>query len=145
MIIRKATLLDISAIIFLLHKMHEETEIETPKINSVKLINKINVLLHDGLVLVAVDDNKVVGSIAGQISQDWWTDETHLADAWYYVMKNSRKSLAGKKLIDEFIKLAKKAKLKLRLGHIFSGDIERKDKFYERLGFVRAGSVYMEA
>ena len=34
--------------------------------------------------------------------------------------------------------------MKIRLGHIFSGDLERKDKFYERLGMVKAGSTYVE-
>ena len=145
MIIRKATLLDISAIIYLLNMMHKETEIQIPKIHSQKLVDKINQLLHQGIVLVAVQDNKVVGSIAGQISSDWWSEENYLTDAWFYVAKENRKSNIAKKLMQNFIKVAKEAKLKLRVGHIFSGDIERKDKFFERLGFVKAGSVYMEA
>ena len=145
MIIRRATLLDVSAIIFLLQMMHKETEIETPKINTAKMLDRINMLLHKGVVLVAEKDKLIVGTIAGQVSQDWWTDEQHLADAWYYVAKDYRKSIIGKKLLQDFIKIAKEAKVKLRLGHIFSGDIKRKDKFYERMGFVKAGSVYMEA
>ena len=140
MIIRRATLLDVSAIIFLL-----QTEIETPKINTAKMLDRINMLLHKGVVLVAEKDKLIVGTIAGQVSQDWWTDEQHLADTWYYVRKDYRKSIIGKKLLQDFIKIAKEAKVKLRLGHIFSGDIKRKDKFYERMGFVKAGSVYMEA
>ena len=145
MIIRRATLLDVSAIIFLLQMMHKETEIETPKINTAKMLDRINMLLHKGAVLVAEKAKLIVGTIAGQVSQDWWTDEQHLADTWYYVRKDYRKSIIGKKLLQDFIKIAKEAKVKLRLGHIFSGDIKRKDKFYERMGFVKAGSVYMEA
>ena len=145
MIIRRATLLDVSAIIFLLQMMHKETEIETPKINTAKMLDRINMLLHKGVVLVAEKDKLIVGTIAGQVSQDWWTDEQHLADTWYYVRKDYRKSIIGKKLLQDFIKIAKEAKVKLRLGHIFSCDIKRKDKFYERMGFVKAGSVYMEA
>ena len=34
--------------------------------------------------------------------------------------------------------------MKLRMGHIYSGDLSRKDKFYERLGLIKAGSVYVE-
>ena len=145
MIIRRATLLDVSAIIFLLQMMHKETEIETPKINTAKMLDRINMLLHKGVVVVAEKDKLIVGTIAGQVSQDWWTDEQHLADTWYYVRKDYRKSIIGKKLLQDFIKIGKEAKVKLRLGHIFSGDIKRKDKFYERMGFVKAGSVYMEA
>ena len=47
-------------------------------------------------------------------------------------------------LVKNFIKLAKEAKLTVRLGHVFSGDVERKDKFFERLGLIKAGSVYVE-
>ena len=36
------------------------------------------------------------------------------------------------------------AKLKIKLGHVFSGDIERKDKFFERLGLTKAGSLFVE-
>jgi len=34
--------------------------------------------------------------------------------------------------------------MKIRLGHLFSGDIDRKDKFFKRLGFAKAGSIFVE-
>ena len=142
--IRRANVLDISAIIFMLNEMHKETKVEVPKINTHKLINKINELLHKGLVLVAIEDNKIVGSIAGMSVNDWWSDEMFISDAWFYVFPEYRKSPYAKNLCIDFIKIAKEAKLKVRLGHVFSGDLERKDKFYERLGLVKVGSTYME-
>ena len=75
---------------------------------------------------------------------DWWSEEKYLADSWFYVFPDSRKSNIAKNLIIDFMKIAKEAKLKIRLGHVFSGDIDRKDKFYEKLGLVKAGSIYME-
>ena len=42
------------------------------------------------------------------------------------------------------MKVAKEAKLKLRLGHIFSGDMDRKDKFFTRMGLQKVGSTFME-
>jgi|TARA_A100000172_G_C2955945_1_gene80739 GNAT superfamily N-acetyltransferase len=142
--IRRANVLDISAIIFMLNEMHKETKVEVPKINTHKLINKINELLHKGLVLVAIEDNRIVGSIAGTTVNDWWSDEMYISDAWFYVFPKHRKSSYAKNLCIDFIKIAKEAKLKVRLGHVFSGDLERKDKFYERLGLVKVGSTYME-
>jgi len=41
--------------------------------------------------------------------------------------------------------MSKDAKLKIRLVHIFSGDLERKDNLFKRLGFVKAGSIFVEA
>ena len=143
--IRRATVIDISALALMLDQMHKETEIEVPKINTLKLINKINDLVHNGLVFVCVKDNKIQGSIAGQICQDWWSEDKYIADTWFYVFKDQRKSDVAKKLIQTYIKTAKDVKLKIRLGHIFSGDLNRKDKFFERLGFVKAGSIFVEA
>ena len=145
MIIRKANMLDISAIIYLLFKMHEETTIKPPKINSVKLIEKINYLFHKGIVLVAEVDNKIVGSIAGQVTEDWWSDEKYVGDVWFYVFKDQRKSDVAKKLLQTYIKTSKDAKMKIRLGHLFSGDMDRKDKFFKRLGLAKAGSIFVEA
>ena len=142
--IRRANVLDISAIIFMLNQMHKETEVEVPKINTQKLINKINELLHRGVILVAIENNKLVGSIGGITVTDWWSDEPYLSDAWFYVSPDFRKSTFAKNLCMDFIKVAKDAKMKVRLGHVFSGDLDRKDKFYERLGLVKVGSTYME-
>ena len=51
----------------------------------------------------------------------------------------------AKNLLQDYIKMSKDAKLKIRLGHIFSGDLERKDNLFKRLGFVKAGSIFVEA
>ena len=143
--IRRATILDISALTIMLDTMYKETEFKVPKINSMKLISKINELVHNGLVFVSIKDNKIQGSIAGQICADWWSEEKYLGDVWFYVFKDQRKSDVAKKLIQAYIKTAKDAKMKIRLGHVFSGDIGRKDNFYKRLGFVNAGSIFVEA
>ena len=142
--IRRANVLDISALIFMLNEMHKQTEVEVPKINTHKLIERINELLHKGVVVVAVEDKKIVGSIGGWVTTDWWTDESHLSDLWFYVYPEHRKSRFAKNLCMDFIKIAKDAKLKTRLGHIFSGDLDRKDKFYSKLGMKKIGSTYME-
>ena len=63
-----------------------------PNINSQKMINRINDLIHNGLVFVALKDNKIQGSIAGQICTDWWSEEKYIGDVWFYVFKNQRKS-----------------------------------------------------
>ena len=119
MIIRRANVGDISGIIFLLQMMHEETVVDIPKINTGKLVHKINELLHTGIILVAVDNEKVIGSISHKKNKDWWSDEDYIGDLWYYVMKDYRKSDIAKKLLNHFVKIVKEVKLQLRLGHVF--------------------------
>ena len=144
--IRRATIFDISALAMMLVDMHNQTELETPKISSEKLINKISEAVHRGVVFVATtDENGIIGSIGGHVGSDWWSEEKFLADNWFYVHPENRKSRAGYLLIKEFMNVAKEAKIPLRLGHIFSGDLERKDKFYTKLGLIKAGIVYVES
>ena len=75
--IRKASVLDISAITYMLNTMHKETELNVSTINTFKLVNKVNEIIHTGIVLVAIQDNKLVGSIGGTTSSDWWSEEKH--------------------------------------------------------------------
>ena len=142
--VRRAVASDISAIYAMLKEMHGNTKLEVAPIDDYKLLNKINEVIHKGLVLVSYKDNEITGSIAGTTTSDWWSIEPFLADMWFYVSPLHRKSRAAFILIKSFIKIAKDANLKIRLGHFYSGDMVRKDKFYEKLGLVKAGSTYVE-
>jgi GNAT superfamily N-acetyltransferase len=129
----------------MLQVMHSETIDGTSPIDSEKLTSAINNALHRGVVVVAEIDNKIVGSIGGMETSDWWSSEKYLADLFFFVYKEHRKSTIAVKLIKSFMEIGKKANMKMKLGHVYSGDGDRKDKFYERLGFVKAGSLYTEA
>ena len=135
---------EISALYVMLKEMHSNTDTDVAPIDEYKLVSKINEVVHKGLVLVSVKDNMITGSIGGMSTSDWWSNQPFLSDMWFYVTPSQRKSDAAISLIKAFIKVAKDAKLKVRLGHIYSGDLDRKDKFYERLGLVKAGSTYVE-
>lgn len=145
MTVRRAEPLDISALTAMLVEMHQQTELPTPPISSEKMIAKINEVIHKGVVFVAIEENRLVGSVGGMVGQDWWSDQKFLADNWFYVSPDHRKSSIALKLIKNFIEVANDAKLPVRLGHIFSGDIDRKDKLFEKLGMIKAGSVFVEA
>jgi GNAT superfamily N-acetyltransferase len=143
--LRLATVEDLSELYMMLQVMHSETIDGTSPIDSEKLTSAINNALHRGVVVVAEIDNKIVGSIGGVETSDWWSSEKYLADLFFFVYKEHRKSTIAVKLIKSFMEIGKKANMKMKLGHVYSGDGDRKDKFYERLGFVKAGSLYTEA
>ena len=142
--IRRATIEDIRQIYEMLINMHSQTEIKLAPIKPEKLYVTIKTALEKGIVLVAEVKDKIVGSIAGIISSDWWSDQEFLKDLWFYVFPENRKSSIAIKLVKCFIKIGNSAKLKIKLGHVFSGDIERKDKFFRHLGLEKAGSLYVE-
>ena len=60
--VRGAGPLDISALAHMLAEMHQQTELPVPPINTERLINKINEVVHRGVVFVAIDDE---GKMAG--------------------------------------------------------------------------------
>jgi|TARA_R110000803_G_scaffold60341_1_gene119526 N-acetylglutamate synthase-like GNAT family acetyltransferase len=142
--IREATMQDIKPIYEMLLNMHSETKIKLAPVKPEKLYNTIKLALEEGIVLVAEVEGKIIGSLGGMKNCDWWSDEKHLSDIWYYVAPEKRNSLAAIKLVKNFIYSGNSAKLKIKLGHVFSGDIERKDKFFERLGLTKAGSLFVE-
>jgi GNAT superfamily N-acetyltransferase len=143
--IRLATVEDLSEIYMMLNVMHSETIEGTSPIDSEKLTSAINNALHKGVVIVFDVNGKIAGSIAGVETSDWWSKEKYLADMWFFVYKEHRRSNIAAKLIKSFMRIAKEAQLKIKLGHVYSGDGERKDKFYERLGLSKVGSLYTEA
>jgi len=142
--IRTATVLDLSALYGMLHVMHEESEYTVSTINSEKGTAAISSALHRGVVLVAEVDGKIVGSIGGMETSDWWSSDIYLADLWFYVYKDWRNSTIAVKLIKKFMDIGKNANIKVKLGHIHGGDTDRKDNFYTRLGLVKTGSMYLE-
>jgi L-amino acid N-acyltransferase YncA len=142
---RKAAPLDISALIMLLVSAHQETELEVSPINSEKAISTISDVIHRGVSFVAVtDNNTIAGSIGGGTISDWWSTKPVLSDYWFYVPKEHRNSDIAMQLVKRFIEAGKEAKVSIQLGHILSGDVDRKDHLFERLGFIKAGSTFLE-
>ena len=145
MIYRRANVLDISGIIWLLSKMHEEGGKELSTANWTKVSYAILQSISSGVVWLAEKDSEIVGSIGGYATSDWYSDDKYLGDLWCYVEPNSRNSSAAKDLISKFRNDAKEANLFVKLGPVFNGkDTERKENFYSKLGLKRLGAVYSE-
>jgi len=144
MIIRRAVPEDVSEIHKMLIDMYSRIEIPASPLSEKKVLEVIKSAMEKGIVIVAEVEGKIIGSLGGMANSDWWSDQKHLSDIWFYVSPDKRNSRAAVKLVKCFIKIGKEIKMKVKLGHYYSGDIERKDKFFDRLGFVRTGSLYTE-
>jgi hypothetical protein len=144
MIIRRAVPEDVSELHKMLIDMYSRIEIPASPLSEKKVLEVIKSAMEKGIVIVAEVEGKIIGSLGGMANSDWWSDQKHLSDIWFYVSPDKRNSRAAVKLVKCFIKIGKEIKMKVKLGHYYSGDIERKDKFFDRLGFVKAGSLYTE-
>jgi hypothetical protein len=118
MMIRLATVMDLSELYHMLYVMHSETSHNLSPIVSEKLTTAISMSLHRGVVLVAEVDGHIIGSIGGMETTDWWSDEKYLADMWFFVYKEHRKSTAAIKLVKSFMQIGKDASIRIKLGHV---------------------------
>ena len=144
MIIRRAVPEDVSEIHKMLIDMYSRIEIPASPLSEKKVLDVVKSAMEKGIVIVAEVEGKIIGSLGGMANSDWWSEQKHLSDIWFYVSPDKRNSRAAVKLVKCFIKIGKEIKMKVKLGHYYSGDIERKDKFFNRLGFVKTGSLYTE-
>ena len=144
MIIRRAVPDDIPEVYKLLIAMHDGFEVPRSPVSEGKILHMIKHMIDKGIVLLAEDKGKILGTQAGNFSSDWWSEEKFLADTWFFVHPDARKSRAAIKLVKCFIKIGKELKVKVKLGHVYSGDLDRKDKFFNKLGFMKAGSLFVE-
>tara|TARA_R110000824_G_scaffold262254_1_gene451012 strand:- start:2996 stop:3436 length:441 start_codon:yes stop_codon:yes gene_type:complete len=144
MIIRRALPEDVPEIHKMLIDMYSRIEISASPLSENKLLSVIKSAMEKGIVIIAEVKGKILGSLGGMVNSDWWSEEKHLSDIWFYVYPDERNSRAAVKLVKCFIKIGKEIKMKVKLGHYYSGDIDRKDKFFDRLGFVKTGSLYTE-
>ena len=143
--IKRASPVDISTLYVLLNKMHEGTVFKIAPIQSETLIKKITEVIYRGVCFITYDKNKggITGSVGGMVGNDWWSDKPFLGDLWFYVLPEYRKTRSAFLLVKEFISFGKNLKLSIRMGHIFSGDIDKKDKFFEHFKFIKAGSTFI--
>ena len=142
--IRRAEQTDVSELYDMLTDMHSQTVLPVSPMKKDKVMNMIILAITRGVVYVATEKNKILGSIGGMSTSDWWSTDEYLGDLWFYVFPEHRKSNIAIKLVKTFINYGKEVKLKIKLGSVYSGDLRRKDNFYNRLGFVNAGSLYLE-
>lgn len=115
-------------------------------------LSAINVNLEKGIQWVVFnvnqmafgveDEGKLVGSIGLHRTSPWYSDSEYLADGWFYVLPEYRKTGVGKMLIDAAKKFAEEAKLPLIVGVFTSEDADTKAQVMQKLGLSMVGGLF---
>ena len=115
-------------------------------------LSAINVNLEKGIKWVVFnvnqmafgveDDGKLVGSLGLHRTSPWYSDSEYLADGWFYVLPEYRKTGVGKMLIDAAKKYAAEANLPLIIGVFTSEDAETKTKVMQKMGMTMVGGMF---
>lgn len=115
-------------------------------------LSAINVNLEKGVQWVVFnvnqmafgveEDGKLVGTLGLHRTSPWYSDSEYLADGWFYVLPEYRKTGVGKMLIDEAKKFAEEAKLPLIIGVFTSEDADTKAQVMQKLGLTMVGGLF---
>lgn len=115
-------------------------------------LSAINVNLEKGVQWVVYNTNqmafgveengKLVGTLGLHRTSPWYSDSEYLADGWFYVLPEYRKTGVGKMLIDEAKKFAEEVKLPLIIGVFTSEDADTKAQVMQKLGLTMVGGLF---
>lgn len=134
---------DILGIVALIVEVHQSLAYVAPGIDRDKTYAYVLWLMQNGLVLVAEEDQMVVGSLGVEEVEPWYTRIKVLSDVWFYIKPEYRASRIAK----EFLGVAKKVSddsgmpVQFCVSHGF--DLERKDVWFKRNGFRNVGGIYI--
>jgi GNAT superfamily N-acetyltransferase len=142
--VKLATEADMPRLMELLRAMHAEIGIGA--LNAPKVFHLVSRLLRDGAVLVAVEDNLIIGAIGLELRAWWYSDDTVLGDYFFFVDAEHRGSEAAVRLIERASEFAHQAGRPLMLGVLSLVETERKNLFFRRRfpTFKPCGELFIE-
>lgn len=142
----KAQIDHTSHVVMCLREMHAGLEEHDTPIDDRAAISHITRVITDGICLLAVtEDNRTAGCLGAELEYNWYSSTNpHLADSFFFVKEEFRTTRAGILLMKNYIAFAKERELPIHTAHQFSqlDQMDKKDKFYERLGYKKVGSVF---
>jgi GNAT superfamily N-acetyltransferase len=98
--------------------------------------------INQGVVLVVRDDEGVVGTLALEAAEPWYSTEKQLGDRWFFVLPNERGHGSAVALMDAAKRVAAEHNMKLFMSNVTGDKVEAKDRFFRKNGFEVLGGVY---
>ena len=139
--IRPAAALDAANIVRLLKQSWlEETALPADRVNDWKALQFVINTLGEGRVLVAELSGRIVGTIAAQVTQEPWSDDSLIEVRWLYAVTTSKDEIL-RVLLEQAEAYSDEQGLPM-LSRVFSYSRDRVDHFGGRAGYVSMGSSY---
>jgi len=134
--IRKAELKDVAELKTLTDRMLAHTGL------GVATVEKIRALVTSpkSLVLLAFDEEKLIGYTCGILHESVFNDRLRVSDIGVYVDRNYRAGSLAKRLIDQLEQWSKQQGAEeLWLGQTTGDNPDQVVKYYNRLGYTTKG------
>ena len=142
--LRKACEDDTYQIRELLKNWLVETNLDFGKTNNSKARENILEYIDKHFVIVAEDDNKIIGSIAMANCDTWYTDKAFYRTLWFFVDQEKRNPQIAKSLLDFAREYAKIRNIPMILEIMQGKDMERKHQWATRQHLNYLGGTYSE-
>ena len=142
--LRKACEDDAYQIRELLKNWLVETKLDFGKTNNSKARENILEYIDKHFVIVAEDDNKIIGSIAMANCDTWYTDKAFYRTLWFFVDQEKRNPQIAKSLLDFAREYAKIRNIPMILEIMQGKDMERKHQWATRQHLNYLGGTYSE-
>lgn len=138
-----ASLENVPEIIALCYKSFSEIGKNLPKPDTIKAIGSMSEFVNNGLVFVKKTENDTIIGVLALVPFDfWWSEETVLHTATFYVVPEYRKDKVAKELVEAAQEYAKVNDAILYLDVFTEDDLEAKDVFLRRQKFDKSGYIY---
>ena len=133
---------DLSEVLELIIGMHDEASTFYPPYNKNIMLRFMQPIINNGHCIILITDKKIVGAIGGVMAKWWFSENFYMADAFFFVDKKHRSYQNASALLKKLNKIANEKAIPLVVGTFDAKDIEKKDKFYEKLNFRTLGIRY---
>lgn len=124
--------------------MLEFRDTEWPDIspNEDKIAEFMGRVIRDGIVFLAEDGGRIVGSLGIKPTQWWFSDDHFLMEHWFYVARSHRRSTIAPRLLRKAKEFQKRAVAPMVVGLFARRDVARKTKLFRR-HFQPVGETYI--
>ena len=126
---RLATFDDMDAVSELLYGMYEECGFHS--LSGSKVAAEICASIEQGRCHLLEDEGAIIGTIAIELYQPWWTEDWQAMDKWLYVAREHRSTGAFKALVKCAVHWASLYQVPLYIG-LNSKGATRKRKLFSR-------------
>lgn len=108
-----------------------------------KVVAYLQETLARGVVLIARDGDRLVGTMGLAPGEVWYAESVFLEERWLFVHPDARRSTALLRMLRRAIRIADDKGWPMVASVITMKALERKGDLFKRLGFAEAGRVFL--
>ena len=122
--------------------MCRNADVAFPSLSANKSTRYLMKMIKDETAVCLVKDQKVVGAVAGIITQWWFSEAEYLSEMGFWIEKEHRTKENAVLLLDEFKKIADKKMIPCLLNTLDGKKIGKREKLFEKNNFRKLGYTY---